>query len=80
MKNRRVRELATPQQDQSGTGESLTPPLAESKSRRLSDSPIQKPAPRLGESESRHLPESGSHFSITNISANLKLELDRLER
>jgi hypothetical protein len=58
-------------------GELATPLLAESGSRRLSTRQvfllnIQKPTSRLG--------ESGSRFSITNISANSKPKAERLER
>jgi hypothetical protein len=35
--------------------------------------------PRLTEPESRQLAESGSRFSITNISANAKPKSERLE-
>ncbi len=63
----------------------VTPRLAESGSRRLSDSPsfllnIQKPTLRLGESASHRQPrlaESESRFSIT---ANSKPKSERLER
>jgi hypothetical protein len=52
-------------------GESLTPRLSESESRRLPDFENLASTPRLG--------ESGSRFSITNISANRKPKLERLE-
>jgi hypothetical protein len=55
------------------------------KRRRLSDSPsfllnIQYPNLRLADLERHRLAESGSRFSITNISANLKPKSERLER
>jgi hypothetical protein len=54
-------------------------------SRELSDSPnfllnFQKLTLWLDKSESRRLAESGSHFSIMNISTNLKPKSERLER
>jgi hypothetical protein len=66
--------------------------VGESLTLRLSNSPsfflnIQKLTPWLAELESRQLPdssrrvaESGSRFSITNISANMKPKSKRLER
>jgi hypothetical protein len=64
--------------------ESATPQLAESESQRLAKSESQRltksESQHLAKSESRQLAESGSRFSITNISANLKPKLERLER
>jgi hypothetical protein len=61
-----------------------TPRLAESASHRLPDSPSRRvadsPTHRVGESPARRIVEPGSHFSITNISANSKPKSERLER
>jgi hypothetical protein len=64
-----------------------TPRLAESESRELSDSPSfqhskddSEPSQRVADSLSQRVADSGSCFSIMNISANAKTKWERLER
>ncbi len=57
-----------------------TPRLAESWSRRLSESPSFSFIHSKADSPTRRVGQLGSHFSITNISVNSKPKSEQLER